>query len=145
METAKESPTETRSKIEPTRNELGLFSSESVLNILKLIFAGSPLPEVLSIIARLVESQADGMFCTIWLPDEDGERLHCAAAPSLPGFCAHVGFMTVGPKGASCGTAVYRKEPVFVTDILNDPLWDDYRHLMSPYAIRSVWSRPLLT
>src|SRR5207247_6143721 len=37
------------------------------------------------------------------------------------------------------------REPVYVTDILTDPRWDDYRHLMSPYGIRSVWSRPLFT
>jgi formate hydrogenlyase transcriptional activator len=132
-------------KVERAENEASLFSSESVLDILKLIFAGSPLQEVLAIIARLVESQGDGLFCTIWLPDEDGKHLHCAAAPSLPGFCSHMGCTKVGPKGASCGTAVYRREPVYVTDILSDPLWDDYRHLMAPYGIRSVWSRPLFT
>src|SRR5580704_7023459 len=131
--------------VDTARNDLALFSSESVLNILKLIFAGAPLPEVLAIIARLVESPSDGTFCTIWLPEEGGRRLYCAAAPSLSGFCAHVGCTTVGPQGASCGTAVFRKEPVYVTDILTDPLWDDYRHLMSPYGIRSVWSRPLFT
>src|SRR5580692_2026396 len=32
-----------------------------------------------------------------------------------------------------------------MTDIATDPLWDDYRHLMSRYGIRSVWSRPLFT
>jgi len=127
------------------QNESGLFSSESVLNLQKLIFAGSPLSEVLAIIAQLVESQAEGMLCTIWLPDEDGKQLHCAAAPSLPGFGANVGPMTVCPKGASCGTALYRKEPVYVTDILIDPIWDDYRDRMLPYGIRSVWSRPLFT
>jgi formate hydrogenlyase transcriptional activator len=56
-----------------------------------------------------------------------------------------VGRTEVCPKGASCGTAVYRREPVYVTDILTDPSWDDYRHLMLPYEIRSVWSRPLFT
>jgi formate hydrogenlyase transcriptional activator len=127
------------------QNDSGLFSIESVLNLEKLIFAGSPLSDVLATIARSVESQAEGMFCTIWLPDEDGKKLHCAAAPSLPGFIAHVGSMAVGPKGASCGTAIFRREPVYVTDILTDPLWDDYRHLMSRYGIRSVWSRPLFT
>jgi formate hydrogenlyase transcriptional activator len=127
------------------QNEAGLLSSESVLNILKLILAGSPLAEVLTIIARLVESQGTNMFCTIWLPNEDGSQLRCEAAPSLPGFAAHVGPTLVGPKGASCGTAVYRKEPVYVTDIVSDSLWDDYRDRMSPYAIRSVWSRPLFT
>src|SRR5215471_7301509 len=119
------------------------MDTQSVLSILNLIFAGSPLAEVLTIIARLVESQGDGMFCTIWLPDEDGTHLRCAAAPGLPGFGDHVGPMTVSPKGASCGTAVYRREPVYATDILTDPIWDDYRHLVLPYGIRSVWSRPL--
>ena len=78
-------------KLEGTENESGFFSSESVLNILKLILAGSELSEVLTIIARLVESQGNGTLCTIWLPDADGKHLHCAAAPSLPGFAASVG------------------------------------------------------
>jgi formate hydrogenlyase transcriptional activator len=132
-------------KIEGARGESGLFSSESVLDILKLILAGSELSEVLAIIAELVESQGDGTLCTIWLPEADGKRLRCAAAPSLPGFAANVGPTSVGPQGASCGTAVYRREPVYVADILHDSLWDDYRHLFQPYGIRAVWSRPLLT
>ena len=131
--------------MEQSQNESVLFSSERVLNILKLILAGSPLSEVLAIIARLVESQGEGTICTIWLPDEDGKQLLCVAAPSLAGFSAHVGPTLVGPKGASCGTAAYRRAPVYVTDILSDPLWDDYRHLFEPYGIRAVWSRPLLT
>jgi formate hydrogenlyase transcriptional activator len=133
------------SSMEQSQNESALFSSERVLNILKLILAGSPLSEVLAIIARLVESQGEGTICTIWLPDEDGKQLLCVAAPSLAGFSAHVGPTLVGPKGASCGTAAYRRAPVYVTDILSDPLWDDYRHLFEPYGIRAVWSRPLLT
>ena len=80
METATHSHTQTLPRGEPTPNGSGLFSSESVLSILKLILAGSPLSEVLTIIARLVESQGRGTLCTIWLPDEDGKQLHCAAA-----------------------------------------------------------------
>jgi formate hydrogenlyase transcriptional activator len=80
-------------EVESAQNESGFFSSESVLNILKLILAGSELSEVLTIIARLVESQGHGMLCTIWLPDADGNHLRCAAAPSLPGFAESVGPM----------------------------------------------------
>jgi formate hydrogenlyase transcriptional activator len=121
------------------------MEKESVLNILKLILDGSPLTEVLKIVAELVESQSEGALCTIWLPNEDGKELHCAAAPNLPpDFSAHVGPTFVGPTGASCGTAVYRKEPVYVTDILTDALWKDYCDLFEPYGIRAVWSRPLL-
>ena len=99
MERAIESPAQVQPRTEQVQNESGLFSGESVLNLQKLIFAGSPLADVLATIAQLVESQAEGMFCTIWLPDENGKELRCAAAPSLPGFSAHVGTMTVGPKG----------------------------------------------
>ena len=90
------------------------MENQSVLNILKLILAGSPLPEVLTVIARLVESEGDGTLCTIWLPDEGAKQVVCVAAPSLPGFSDRVGPMLVGPKGGSCGTAVYRKETVYV-------------------------------
>jgi formate hydrogenlyase transcriptional activator len=145
MERAKGSLLQLLSRAERAQKEAGLFSSESVLEVLKLILAGSPLSEVLAVIARLVESQGEGMLCTIWLPDGDERQIHCAAAPSLPGFSAHVGPMFVSPKGASCGTAVYRREPVYVTDIFSDSLWDDYRDSVAPYGIRAVWSRPLFS
>lgn len=41
------------------------FSKESVLEILKLVLAGSPLPDLLSIIARLVESQGKNAQATL--------------------------------------------------------------------------------
>jgi formate hydrogenlyase transcriptional activator len=34
---------------------------------------------------------------------------------------------------------------VYVSDILTDPVWDDYRERMLPFGIRSVWSRPLFS
>jgi formate hydrogenlyase transcriptional activator len=144
-----ESTTQSSAKLElgarDAENASNLLSSESVLHILRLILAGAPLSEVLTIIARLVESRGDGTLCTIWLPHEDGKQLYCAAAPSLPGFIAGAGSMTIGPKGGSCGTAVYRKQPVYVNDILTDPVWDQYRHRLLPFGIRAVWSRPLFT
>src|SRR5580704_5882122 len=144
--TATQSPsTQALSRVEPPQNESGLFSGESVLNILKLIFAGAPLTEVLTIIARLVEAQGKGMFCTIWLLDKEGKYVRCATAPSLPGFMTHWDRTPVGPDGACCGTAVYRREPVYVTDIRSDPLWDGYRHLVEPYGVRAVWARPLFS
>src|SRR6266404_3748440 len=64
--TSTQSPsTQALSRVEPPQNESGLFSGESVLNILKLIFAGGPLPEVLTIIARLVEAQGKGIYCPL--------------------------------------------------------------------------------
>jgi len=145
MGKAVQSPAEVLSGGGPAKDESRPFSIESVLKLQKLIFAGSPLSEVLANIAQLVEAQGEGLSCTIWLADEDGKELYCAAAPSIPGFIAQVGRMTVGPQGGSCGTAIYRRKPVYVTDVLTDPAWDLYRDRMSPFGIRSVWSRPLFT
>jgi pimeloyl-ACP methyl ester carboxylesterase len=80
MERAIQSSAEVLSRGGPEEDKPGLFSTESVLKLQKLIFAGSPLSEILANIAQLVESQAKGMSCTIWLPDEDGKELYCAAA-----------------------------------------------------------------
>src|SRR5262245_41768718 len=126
MEGAIQSPRQRRASTRGSHDESSLFSSEPIVNLQKLIFSGSPLSEVLANIAEAVEAQAKGMSCTIWLPDQDGKELYCAAAPSLPGFSSQVGTMVVGPKGGSCGTAVYRKESVYVTDILTDPIWENY-------------------
>ena len=93
MKSAIQSPVQDLPSVGRAQNESGLFSSESVLGILKLILAGSELSEVLAIIAGLVESQGDGTLCTIWLPDADGKHLPCAAAPSLSGFTANIGRM----------------------------------------------------
>lgn len=54
------------------QNESGVYSGESVLNVLKLIFAGAPLSEVLTVIARCIEAQGKGMLCAIWLLEKDG-------------------------------------------------------------------------
>ena len=86
-----ESVTQSRSKLASNTKDAqkasGLLSSESVLNTLRLILAGAPLAEVLTIIARTwSESSGDADMCTIWLPEQDGMQLYCAAAPSLPGF-----------------------------------------------------------
>jgi hypothetical protein len=72
MESAIQFPTRILSREGPPERESGLFSTESVLNLQKLIFAGSPLSDDLTNIAQLVEPQADGMLCTIWLP-----HAHC--------------------------------------------------------------------
>src|SRR5262249_37093218 len=58
------------------KDESRRFSIESVIRLEKLIFAGSPLSEVLTYIAQLVEAQAEGISCTIWLPDADGRELY---------------------------------------------------------------------
>jgi diguanylate cyclase (GGDEF)-like protein/PAS domain S-box-containing protein len=114
--------------------------------ILEMIAKGAPLPTVLDRLVRLVESQLTGIFGSILLLDEERSHLRYGAAPSLAEtYVRAIDGIPIGPNAGSCGTAVYRREPVIVTDIVQDPLWAVCREQVAPYGYRSCWSTPILS
>ena len=114
--------------------------------ILQKLAANAPLSEILERLVRLIEAQAPGMLCSVLLLSEDGDHVRHGAAPSLsPEYVQAIDGSAIGPKHGSCGTAMYRGEPVVVTDILNDSLWDDYRDLAIANGLRACWSTPILS
>lgn len=118
---------------------------EGESRILELIAGDAPLAEILEKLVRVVEGQFPGLLCSVLLLDEDGQRACHGAAPSLPqAYSEAIDGLCIGPKAGSCGTAMYRKEPVVVTDILEDPLWEAYRDVAEPYGLRACWSTPIL-
>jgi PAS domain S-box-containing protein len=113
--------------------------------ILEMIAHDAPLEEILEKLVRVVEAQFAGLLCSVLLLDEDGQHVRHGAAPSLPEpYTKAIDGLCIGPKAASCGTAMYRREPVVVTDILQDPLWEAYRDVAEPYGLRACWSTPIL-
>jgi PAS domain S-box-containing protein len=117
--------------------------------LLEQITTGMPLSAFLGELALLVESVTSGLLCSVLLLDEDGQHLRYGAAPSLPAeYNAAVDGVPIGPRIGSCGTAAFRREPVFVADIATDPLWADFPDLVALAAahdMRSCWSTPILT
>src|SRR6266853_750186 len=113
--------------------------------ILEMIARDAALEETLENLVRVVEAQFAGLLCSVLLLDEDGQHVRHGAAPSLPKpYTDAIDGMSIGPKAGSCGTAMYRREPVVVTDILQDPLWEQYRGVAEPYGLRACWSTPIL-
>ena len=113
--------------------------------ILEIIARDSPLEEILEKLVRVVEAQFAGLLCSVLLLDEDGQHVRHGAAPSLPEpYSKAIDGLCIGPKAGSCGTAMHRREPVVVTDILQDPLWEAYRDVAEPYGLRACWSTPIL-
>jgi PAS domain S-box-containing protein len=113
--------------------------------ILEMIARDAPLEEILEKLVRVVEAQFPGLLCSVLLLDEDGQHARHGAAPSLPQlYTKAIDGLRIGPKAGSCGTAMYRREPVVVTDILQDPLWEAYREVAEPYGLRACWSTPIL-
>ena len=51
--------------------------------------------------------------------------------------------VAIGDGVGSCGTAMFLREPVVVSDIMHDPLWAPYRELAAPFGLRACWSQPI--
>jgi PAS domain S-box-containing protein len=114
--------------------------------ILEMIARDAPVEETLEKLVQVVEGQFAGLLCSVLLLDEDGQHLRHGAAPSLPSaYTEAIDGLCIGPKAGSCGTAMYRREPIVVTDILQDPLWEAYRDVVKPYGLRACWSTPILS
>jgi len=128
-----------------TRRKRGEALRDGESHILEMIARDAPLEETLDSLVRVLEAQFSGLLCSVLLLSEDGQHARHGAAPNLPeAYSRAIDGLCIGPKAGSCGTAMYRREPVVVTDILQDPLWEDYRDVAEPYGFRACWSTPIL-
>lgn len=111
---------------------------------LERIALGAPLPVTLDSLLRDIEALDAEMITSILLVDADGRHLRHGAAPRLPAsFVAAIDALPIGPAVGSCGTAAWRRQPVIVTDIASDPLWQDYRELAARHGLAACWSTPV--
>jgi len=109
-----------------------------------MIMGQTPLHKILDALCADLERLNSGMLCSVLLLDSDGVTLRGGAAPSLAQeYCQAVDPLKIGPNAGSCGTAVYRKQPVIVSDIATDPLWADYRQVALAHGLRACWSTPI--
>ncbi len=114
--------------------------------VLGMIATGSALPDVLDCLVRLVEQQVSGMRCSVLMLDESGTHVRHGAAPSLPDDYVHaIDGLTIGPRHGSCGTAMFLGARVIVTDVLTDPLWEDFRDVARQFGFRACWSTPIFS
>jgi len=114
--------------------------------VLEMIGRGAKLADVLASLVTLIESQSDDMLCSVVELSEDGKHIRHGAAPNLPDiYVQAVNGAPIGPKNGSCGTAMYLGKQVIVTDMLSDPLWEDYRELALLSGLRACWSTPIFS
>ncbi len=112
---------------------------------LRLIASDAPIDEVLREIVRSVQRHDPSTIGSVILLDADGRSMRAAAAPDLPEELAQsVNGMVIGPSVGSCGTAMFRKSRVIVSDIAVDPLWEGGRDLALRNGVRACWSEPIL-
>ena len=133
--------TQRMARIESEANSRAVVEAQS--RVLEMIARGEPVEAVLDAVVQFTENQMPGAICSVLRLT--GTRLWHGAASSLPeAYTSAIDGVTIGEGVGSCGTAVYRKEPVIVSDIATDPLWADYAALALAYNLRACWSWPVL-
>ena len=111
--------------------------------VLELLAKGSALEEILTDLALSIEGQHQpGIFCSILLLEGDVVR-HGAALNLPSGYTQAIDGLRIGPRVGSCGTAAFRAKRVVVSDIMIDPLWEDYRELARQFDLAACWSDPI--
>lgn len=114
--------------------------------LLEMIARGAPLHDILASLLRLIEGQAPGLVCTVLLLDEDGVTVRGGSAPSMPPeFLRVFDGLLIGPDVGSCGSAMFRREPVIVADIARDHRWHGWQELAAQYGLHACWAMPILT
>lgn len=134
---------------ETLREEIQVRREEETLRagqyaILEMIASDAPLKTVLVELAHWIEQQEGMGYASIVLLGPDNCIGSCYG-PSLPAAFneAFIGF-AIGPNRGSCGTAMYRREPIIVSDIAADPLWEEFRAAPLQYGLKACWSLPIV-
>ncbi|HSE32673.1 MAG TPA: GAF domain-containing protein [Pyrinomonadaceae bacterium] len=128
----------------PTEDSAEFLAQQE--EVRQMIGADVALTEILSKLVLMIEAQTPDMLSSILLLSDDGNHVRHAVAPSLPeSYVKVIDGSPIGPKHGSCGTAMFRGKPVSVSDILTDPLWDDYRDYATAIGMRACWSTPIMS
>jgi PAS domain S-box-containing protein len=114
--------------------------------VLERVANRASLAEIFETLVQLIEDQARDMRCAVLLVDCD-QRLRFVAAPNIPeDYKRNIEpFLRIAPNMGACGTAAFRREPVYTRDTKNDPLWKDCGHVAVRNGLRAIWSTPILS
>lgn len=111
--------------------------------VLEALASGLSLSEVADFLCRRVEEIAPDVVSSILLVDAE-QKLWTLAAPSLPAdYCSAIDGISTGEVAGSCGTAAWRGEPVYVSDIATDPLWASCKDGALLHGLKACWSWPI--
>ena len=114
--------------------------------VLELMAKDAPLTRVFERLVQMVdELSPTRVTASIMVVDGEKNCLRNGAAPGLrKEFLDAIEGIAIGDNIGSCGTAAFRKEPIFVSDIGSSPLWKGYVEVAISNNVRACWSIPIL-
>ncbi len=128
------------------RNTAHPILLEHGLHIVQMLAFREPAERVLAYVTTLLENIFPDVRIAIMLLSEDGKRLSCASAPSLPAkFIEQLENAPVGAEASPCGAAISRRRTVSSTSVSTDPIWGNLRSVAIENDVRACWSNPVVS
>lgn len=119
---------------------------EHGLHIVQMLAFREPAERVLAYITDLLGNIFPDARIAIMLLSEDGKRLACASAHSLPAhFIEQLESAPVDAESSPSGAAISRRRVVTSTSVSTDPVWGNLRNLAFEGDIRACWSNPVIS
>src|ERR1700730_14682897 len=112
---------------------------------LEMVAGGHSMSGILEALCQLVESTADGCYCSVVLVDPSGTRLEHGAAPSLPAsFITSTIGRPVNVDSGPCAMASYLNEQVIAADLTSETRWAAYAWcpMALAHGLHACWSTP---
>ena len=114
--------------------------------ILELIVLDTPIETTLKDVAYLIEEQFEDVYVSILLLDQESQNLHGLVAPSLPeAYSKKINSMLIGEHVDSTGTTAFLEQELVVSNIETHPLWQTFKHLVSPHGLQACWTTPIVS
>jgi PAS domain S-box-containing protein len=105
---------------------------------------GIPFADVINSLLEGIEAIHPEMYSSVLLLLKDNTIKNFAAPRLSREYLRLIDGLSIGPGAGSCGTAMYRKEPVIVSDIDHDPLWTPYLPIAQRFGLKACWSVPII-
>src|SRR5258707_1075176 len=124
--------------IDDRKRAESLLAGEKAL--LEAVISGSPLPDVLDALCKVVDSTAEGCFASVLVLDRTETKVGFLAAPGLPSE-----YKQVDCAGGPCGMAMAVNTEVIVSDVASDTRWErgNLPTVALACGIQSCWSSPI--
>jgi len=112
--------------------------------VITQIASATPIGEILLQIATNMEKLDTEMHCTITLIN--GDLVGQSFSPKLPAFFGQVfEDQKIGLDSCSYGRVAFSKKALYISDINEDPSWQEYREIVGRSGLRSCIIEPVLS
>ena len=114
--------------------------------LLEMLGHGAPMLEVLNELCNFIDTQLPGAISTVFLLDNEGQRLRPVAGPNAPKtWKEEIDNLEAGPYVGFCSTAEGQGRALTVGDIDSDAIFAVHREVALREGLQMASFRPILT